>query len=143
MRTEQKTILLIDDQESTLFLLKSEMEDHGYRVLTARQGADALRICSHSAFAVDLAILDVCLTADLQLAQIALGDHALNGIDLATHIKQVRPSAQLLFMSGLSREALESLAGDSVSAPVLAKPLSPSMVLEIIRLLLTRRPGDS
>ena len=38
-----RTILVVDDEESIRFLYKEELEDEGYRVITASDGEEALR----------------------------------------------------------------------------------------------------
>ena len=37
------TILVVDDEESVRFLYKEELEEEGYRVITAEDGEEALR----------------------------------------------------------------------------------------------------
>jgi DNA-binding response OmpR family regulator len=38
-----KTILVVDDEESIRFLYREELEEEGYRVITASDGEEALR----------------------------------------------------------------------------------------------------
>ncbi|UCG38467.1 MAG: response regulator [bacterium] len=38
-----RTILVVDDEESIRFLYREELEDEGYRVITAADGEEALR----------------------------------------------------------------------------------------------------
>jgi two-component system response regulator (stage 0 sporulation protein F) len=38
-----KTIMIVDDEESVRFLYREELEDEGYRVITAEDGEEALR----------------------------------------------------------------------------------------------------
>jgi len=40
---ETKTILVVDDEESIRFLYREELEEDGYRVITAADGEEALR----------------------------------------------------------------------------------------------------
>ena len=40
---ETRTILVVDDEESIRFLYKEELEEDGYRVITAADGEEALR----------------------------------------------------------------------------------------------------
>ncbi len=39
----KKTILVVDDEESVRFLYREELEEDGYRVITAADGDEALR----------------------------------------------------------------------------------------------------
>ena len=52
-----KTILIVDDEEPIRLLLKEELEDEGYRVLTAANGAEALEAVRTAA--PDLVTLDI------------------------------------------------------------------------------------
>ena len=38
-----KTIMVVDDEESVRFLYREELEEEGYRVITAEDGEEALR----------------------------------------------------------------------------------------------------
>jgi len=38
-----KTIMVVDDEESVRFLYREELEEDGYRVITAQDGEEALR----------------------------------------------------------------------------------------------------
>ncbi len=40
---DSRTILVVDDEESIRFLYREELEDEGYRVITASDGEEALR----------------------------------------------------------------------------------------------------
>jgi two-component system response regulator (stage 0 sporulation protein F) len=55
--TGVKTILVVDDEESIRFLYREELEDEGYRVITASDGEEALRKLRKEA--PDLVTLDI------------------------------------------------------------------------------------
>lgn len=52
-----KTILVVDDEESIRFLYREELEDEGYRVITASDGEEALRTLKKES--PDLVTLDI------------------------------------------------------------------------------------
>jgi two-component system response regulator (stage 0 sporulation protein F) len=52
-----KTILVVDDDESIRILLQEELTDEGYRVITASNARDALKIVEQET--LDLVILDI------------------------------------------------------------------------------------
>jgi two-component system response regulator (stage 0 sporulation protein F) len=41
--TKTRTVLVVDDEESIRFLYREELEEEGYRVITAADGEEALR----------------------------------------------------------------------------------------------------
>ena len=52
-------ILVVDDEEHILELIKFNLESAGYQVVTAENGEDALRLCSEEK--PDLVLLDIML----------------------------------------------------------------------------------
>jgi DNA-binding response OmpR family regulator len=52
-----KTILVVDDDEPVRNLLKEELTDDGYRVITASNARDALKLVENES--LDLVILDI------------------------------------------------------------------------------------
>jgi DNA-binding response OmpR family regulator len=54
-----KTILVIDDHANVRTLLKDYLAEHGYRVVTARDGAEALAVAHHER--PDLILLDIMM----------------------------------------------------------------------------------
>ncbi len=56
MATRQKTLLCVDDNQSSLKICKMILEDFGYKVLTASSGREGLEIFASSA--IDAVILD-------------------------------------------------------------------------------------
>ena len=55
----KKSILVVDDELSIIKLLRANLEDCGYRVLTAMDGAEAVRTFEKEQF--DLVILDITM----------------------------------------------------------------------------------
>lgn len=52
-----KTVLVVEDDEETRKIYRDALEDHGYRVLTASQGAEGVAVARRSR--PDLILLDV------------------------------------------------------------------------------------
>ena len=92
----QPTILVVDDLPDWRKTLCGLLMDEGYNVQTASSSSEALTYCSQKYF--DLAILDICLDAS--------NEHNLDGIKLAQVIRNVHPSINIIFITGL--ETLES-----------------------------------
>ena len=80
-----QVVLCVDDATVSLSLRKQVLEASGYRVLTAENGAEALKIFSSEP--VDLVILDYKLPE-------------MNGDVLAGRIRDLRPSVPILMFSG-------------------------------------------
>jgi len=81
----QPLILCVDDTASLLEGQKMLLEENGYRVLTATNGADAVRVfVTHS---VDLAILDYHMPG-------------MNGAVAAARMKDSEPGVPMMLVSG-------------------------------------------
>jgi DNA-binding response OmpR family regulator len=83
--TTKKIILCIDDDEGILHYLKALLERSGYAVLTAasaRQGLSLMTMCN-----CDMVLLDYEMPE-------------MNGHDLASEIKRIRPELMVVLLSG-------------------------------------------
>lgn len=90
MSSAQRTILVVDDDEDVLALARAYLEDQGYTVLHAPNGAEGLRILKSER--VDLLFTDIVMPGDL------------DGFALAEQAKQVRPELRVLYTSGFFKE---------------------------------------
>jgi CheY-like chemotaxis protein len=81
------TVLLVEDEAPVRATARRMLERHGYRVLEARHGADALLLWREHAAAVDVAV------TDLRMPE-------LGGRDLVTRLRAERPGLPVVFMSG-------------------------------------------
>jgi two-component system, response regulator, stage 0 sporulation protein F len=81
------TILIVDDEVNVRKLYEKELEDQGYRVVTAASGGEALHLIAESA--PDLVILDIKLGIE-------------NGLDVLRRMKEIRPALSVILNSGYS-----------------------------------------
>lgn len=51
-------VLAVDDDRTMLLMLESQLEELGYEVLTARDGAEALSILEEEQNSIDMILLD-------------------------------------------------------------------------------------
>ena len=85
MARRQKTLLCIDDNQSSLKICKIIWEDFGYKVLTASSGREGLEV--FAANAIDAVILDY------QMPE-------MNGELVAAEMKRTNPRIPILMLSG-------------------------------------------
>ncbi len=81
----EKTLLVVDDEESLRNFFRDILTDEGYRVLTAEGAVDALEILSREE--VGLLLLDLNL-------------FGMNGIELCRKIRREKPLCILYAMTG-------------------------------------------
>lgn len=109
----QHSILIVDDNDDIRDLLSVSLTASGYRVVSAADGEDALRII-RSSIKIDL------ILSDIQMPN-------LNGIELALRRKREFPDIPLILMSGLLNIANSERKALSVNA-FIPKPFSLDFV---------------
>ena len=85
MARRQKTLLCVDDNQSSLKICKMVLEDFGYKVLTASSGREGLEVFASNA--IDAVILDY------QMPE-------MNGELVAAEMKRTNPRIPILMLSG-------------------------------------------
>ena len=122
----EETILLVEDEDPVRALARRVLEAAGYRVLEARQGAEALDITQSFAGPIHLLLTDTVMPG--------MGGPELAGLLAGSH-----PETRALFMSGYADDAVLRhgiLAGD---APFLQKPFTAGVLTRKVREVLDRR----
>jgi two-component system, cell cycle sensor histidine kinase and response regulator CckA len=94
-----ETVLFVDDEDEIVKVSKSLLEVMGYRVLTARNGQEALQIYRQQRDAIDIVLLDMIMPG-------------MNGERVHEKLKEINPDVRILLLSGYSkdREATAMLA---------------------------------
>ncbi|MBC7187988.1 MAG: PAS domain S-box protein, partial [Calditrichaeota bacterium] len=113
-------ILLVDDQEEMLELAQRMLSRHGYKVLTAKGGAEGVELFRQRADEIDLVILDL-LMPDLA------------GEECARIMRSEKPEVAILLTSGFvpAPRGQEELA--QVSDGILQKPFDLRQLLTVVR----------
>lgn len=119
-----KTILVVEDDEALLLVVKKALEASGYSVVAA---ADS--VLANSAARLRGGIVDLLL-ADINLP-------GLTGGEYGDFLKTINPNLRILYMSGeavADKEVLKHLRGQK--AAFIAKPFTPQeLVLAVKRAL--------
>jgi DNA-binding NtrC family response regulator len=82
-----ETILVVDDNEIVLRVVKRILEDADYRVYSAASGPCALKLASETSETIDLLLSDVDMPE-------------MSGPALGEALKAVRPNIHVMLMSG-------------------------------------------
>jgi two-component system cell cycle sensor histidine kinase/response regulator CckA len=120
--TGWETVLLVEDENAVRALAREVLRRHGYVVLEARHGVDALRLAERHPDDIHLMITDVVMPH-------------LGGRELAERLAAVRPKMKVLFMSGYTDQAVmhRHLAPGSA---FLQKPFTPESFARKVRSVL-------
>jgi CheY-like chemotaxis protein len=106
-------ILLVEDNDNLRTLLQRTLEGNGFYVLSASDGAEALRLCQQHDGAISLTVSDIVMPR-------------LKGLQMMEHIRAVRPKMKFLFITGFADEFSELRELIMNGGEVLEKPFLPS-----------------
>jgi two-component system, cell cycle sensor histidine kinase and response regulator CckA len=117
-----KTILLVEDDVTTLLVLRKMLERLGYTVLIADDGAKGLGIYDQNQMKIDMLLTDVMMPG-------------LSGRKLAERVRASRPDLPILFISGFidARSVGDMLTGSAF----LSKPIAQDRLAREIKRLIT------
>ena len=116
----QKTILVVEDDAAVRKFLLESLGMFGYRVMSAADGEEALRIFEAHQPRIRLIITDVIMPK-------------MNGKDLYEAVRRISPDVKALFLSGYTADVMKSKGLDREEAPLLPKPVVIRELLGKIR----------
>ncbi|MBV9074659.1 MAG: response regulator [Acidobacteria bacterium] len=119
------TILLVEDSELLRELVFETLESMGYTVLMARDGREALRLCTQFSGTIDLVLSDVVMPK-------------MNGPEVVKKVKEIRPEIAAIFMSGYADEAIIRRGQAHSGASFLQKPFTSSDLRDKVREVLVQ-----
>lgn len=113
-KLRRSTLLIVDDEPANLHVLKQILQDE-YRLLFAKDGAQALEICGKTP--PDLILLDVMLPV-------------MSGFEVCRALKQDTDTARIpvIFVSAMSDSVDEAYGFEVGGVDYIAKPVSPPIV---------------
>jgi two-component system, cell cycle sensor histidine kinase and response regulator CckA len=115
-----ETLLLVEDDAAVRSSARRLLEWHGYTVLEARNGAEALRVYDAHEDAIDLVLTDVVMPE-------------MGGHDLVERLRERRPDLPVLFMSGYAERAFTSDGSMPAGTGYLEKPFTVETLMRRLR----------
>ena len=117
-----ETVLVVDDEPTLRMLISDVLEENGYKILTAPNGAAAL---SHlrSGVPIDLLITDVGLPG------------GMNGRQLAGEARKHRPDLKVLFITGFAENAAIGHGHLDPGMEIMTKPFEITSLAEKVKQL--------
>ena len=122
-------ILVVDDEEPIRDVISAILGQHGYRVTTAADGAEATAGFAKHAGDIQLVVLDYHMPN-------------LSGAVLAKVLRHINPEVQILMVSGLATAtgSRPPLKPEQYDGAFLMKPFKPEALLRKVQELLSNRP---
>lgn len=120
-----ETILIAEDDTPLRNLAKTILESAGYRVITAKDGVDAINKFMENRDSISMVLLDVIMPLK-------------NGRDVYREMKSVVPDIKALFMSGYTADLIHKKGLLDKGIEFLMKPVSPAELLRKTRAVLDK-----
>lgn len=118
-RSQGETILLVDDEESIRFAMEVLLRQHGYEVLVAGDGQEAVAAYDRAGGQVKLVLTDVMMPV-------------MGGVDLIRALRERNPTVPIIATSGLADSATQVQLTAVGASEVLSKPYSMETLLQTL-----------
>jgi two-component system cell cycle sensor histidine kinase/response regulator CckA len=115
-----ETLLLVEDEEGVRELIQEWLHAHGYRVLAAGNGLEALEVCAAHDEPIDLVVADVVMPM-------------MGGPALVQQLVPERPELKVIYMSGYADDALGDRRVLDSGTPFLQKPFTLDTLVQKVR----------
>jgi len=122
----RETILLVEDEAPIRELAARALREHGYTVIVAADGAEAVRIGRERLDEIDAVVTDVVLPF-------------VGGRELVAQLRQDRPTLPVLYMSGYSPSTVPGGQFVERDSAFLLKPFTPRTLGERVREIVDAR----
>jgi two-component system cell cycle sensor histidine kinase/response regulator CckA len=106
----KETILVVDDEEMVLTMAEMVLKSHGYRVMTANSGEQALKIFNDTKSLIDLVITDMVMPK-------------MNGRELIEKVRVLSPATRVLCATACTRSQAVEQQLDFLTKPFTAQQL--------------------
>ena len=125
----KETILIVDDEQDIIELIKYNLKNEGYSILTAQTGEQAIKIARQSR--PDLIVLDLMLPG-------------IDGLEVTKYLKNSGQTQDIpIVMLTAKGEESDIVTGLELGAnDYISKPFSPKVLVARIRAILRRRKKD-
>ncbi|MHB8883393.1 MAG: hybrid sensor histidine kinase/response regulator [Thermodesulfovibrionales bacterium] len=119
------TVLIADDEAMVLNICTAIVESLGCRVLTAKDGEEAVRIFQESSGSIDLVLLDLTMPR-------------MDGLAAFEKMRRIRPDVRVVLSSGYSEQELsERYSGSGIGA-FIQKPFHIDQLQAILARMLAK-----
>jgi two-component system, cell cycle sensor histidine kinase and response regulator CckA len=112
-------VLVIEDEVAIRSLVQNYLEELGYTVLTAENGAQGVELFYRSADEIELVLLDVVMPV-------------MDGPETARALHARRPGVPILIMSGIGDQSALRDLGEVRIAGFIPKPFAPDQLAQAI-----------
>jgi PAS domain S-box-containing protein len=124
-----RTILAVDDESTVLALARDILEMQGFRVLTARNGEEALRVFHDHARTIDLVLLDLTMPV-------------MGGAECFQRMRALDPAVRVVVSSGYSSDSSANEILRDGAVAYVSKPYDIDVLARVVRQALEGSPAS-
>jgi CheY-like chemotaxis protein len=122
-----RLVLVVDDEADLLEIVSDRLEGEGYRVLTARDGVEALDVVR--------AARPACIILDLKMPR-------LGGLEALGALRREAPAAHVIVLTGSPNRPLAEACRARGADEFLLKPFDPRELLRLTAQAFAATEGD-
>ncbi len=116
-----ETMLLVEDEAPVREFAVAVLRGHGYRVLQAGSGTEALEVWKWHSSRIALLVTDLVMP------------DGLGGVELAARLRQEKPTLRVVLTSGYANEALGEAFQPPPGTHFMHKPYKPQVLAQTVR----------
>jgi CheY-like chemotaxis protein len=117
-------VLVVDDEDSVREMGERMLGRMGFKVITARDGGEAIQLIEEHASAIRLVLLDLTMPY-------------LDGKETLREIRELRPTTQVIMTSGYNEQEISNRFQDCEVAGFLQKPYRYGELVELVQAALS------
>jgi CheY-like chemotaxis protein len=121
-----ETILLVEDEEALIEMVRLILKSKGYKVFTAQDGNEAIKVYKLHKNEIDIVLTD-------------MGLPEMTGLDMFKKLKEVNAKVKAIFASGYFEPDIKSEIMKAGAKGFVQKPYSQSEILRILRSVLDEK----
>ncbi len=120
-RRGSETMLLVEDEPAVREFAVAVLRSHGYRVLQACSGIDALEVWKWHGARIALLVTDLVLP------------DGLSGVELAARLRKEKPTLKVVLTSGYASETIGEEFRPPAGMHFIHKPYKPQLLAQTVR----------
>ncbi|HIJ80847.1 MAG TPA: response regulator [Desulfuromonadales bacterium] len=113
------TVLLVDDEEMLLDMGADLLETFGFNAITARNGREAIQICTDRLSSIDVVLLDMIMPV-------------MGGIEAYHELRRISTNLPIIICSGYGVETVEDIIKNDPYAGFVHKPYKPAELRNVM-----------
>ena len=106
-----ETVLVVEDEQAVRTATSQFLAQHGYKVLSASNGAEALEVAAKQAGTIHILVTDVVMPQ-------------MSGSELAQRLLEQRPGMKVLYVSGYAEATVLQHGVEELGTMFLQKPFT-------------------